>query len=220
MPLRVFLEVRSARKAARGGGNNAADAGNILHDVLDKFVKRTSASLSTAKPDRLPSNALRETMSDKRYRGAFADVRMQGLRRQLHSESVRMCSVVRKQMASSLFVNKETEMSFGGEGAYPAVEVDYGDGKIYLNGKVDRLDEWHGRFVVIDYKSGKEASQYNEQQLYQGWQLQLPVYVKAVEQAFPGTSRWASTISICTTPLPKRKRPTATTAGRWTTLPS
>lgn len=166
---------------------NAADAGNILHDVLDKFVKKTSASLSDSQARQIAEQCFEETMSDKRYRGAFADVRMQGLRRQLHSESVRMCSVVRKQMASSLFVNKETEMSFGGEGAYPAVEVDYGDGKIYLNGKVDRLDEWQGRFVVIDYKSGKEASQYNEQQLYQGWQLQLPVYVKAVEQAFPGT---------------------------------
>ena len=75
-------------------------------------------------------------------------------------------------------------MAFGGEGQAPAVEVDFDGGKFKLVGKIDRVDVNGGRFIVIDYKSGASAAHFTEKDLYIGHKMQLPVYVKAVEDSF------------------------------------
>lgn len=77
-----------------------------------------------------------------------------------------------------------TELAFGTKEDLPPVEVDYGDGKFLLIGKIDRVDVDDGKFIVIDYKSGATAASYTEKDLYLGHKLQLLVYVKAVQTVY------------------------------------
>ena len=46
------------------------------------------------------------------------------------------------------------------------------------------MDVNGGRFIVIDYKSGASAAHFSEKDLYVGHKMQLPVYVKAVQDNY------------------------------------
>jgi ATP-dependent helicase/nuclease subunit B len=80
------------------------------------------------------------------------------------------------------------EAAFGPPNApWPAWRIDIGDTRaLLLRGRVDRVDVWRDRatgaalFVVVDYKSSSRKP--DRLKLYHGVQLQLPVYVAALEQ--------------------------------------
>ena len=52
-------------------------------------------------------------------------------------------------------------------------------GKVRLRGKVDRIDVGEDFFTIIDYKTGAAIASMRE--IREGWSLQLPVYLYAVE---------------------------------------
>lgn len=164
----------------------AADLGNILHDVLEYFVREMDAAESDEMTVKNAKKLFSNAISSDYYKGMSTDSRLRGTLLMLEREAVRMCLEVKKQLASTKFVNRATELEFGGSSALPPVEVDYGGGKFLLIGKIDRVDVDGKNFIVIDYKSGADAAHYKEEYLYVGHKLQLLVYVKAVQEAFEG----------------------------------
>lgn len=212
-PYKFYFEYGLRVKPREVAELKAADLGNILHDVLEHYVRDMDVTETDAQTTKSAEECFQAAISDDYYKGMRNDVRLLGTLEQLKAESVRMCLVVKKQFAYSQFSKFKTELSFGGEdGEVPPVEVDYGDGKFLLIGKIDRLDVlWENgqppqncdlpseqssqqqnaatenranKFIVIDYKSGETAAAFSEKDLYIGHKLQLLVYVKAAQNHF------------------------------------
>ncbi|MCM1360219.1 MAG: PD-(D/E)XK nuclease family protein, partial [Corallococcus sp.] len=161
-----------------------ADLGNILHAVLEIYVRDMSADETDEQTAEKAAKCFEYALADDFYKGLRADPQMAGTLDQLLAESLRMCDVVKRQLSSSEFANFATELAFGGSSGEKPVEVEFDGGKFLLVGKIDRVDVRGDRFIVIDYKSGANAAKYTEKDLYVGHKLQLPVYVKAITDLF------------------------------------
>jgi len=87
------------------------------------------------------------------------------------------------------FVPAFYEVSFGERGLLPPIEIELEQGeKVYLEGRIDRIDVWEdSEFAyvkVIDYKSGFKNIDLSD--IYNGFSLQLIIYLCSVLQAMPG----------------------------------
>ncbi len=180
-PYRFYIQYGLNVKPRTVAELQSSDLGNVLHAVLETYVRDMDVEETDEITEQKAKEKFELAMSDDFYRGLKNDVKMAGILSQLCSESIRMCKVVKQQFRDSDFVNYATELSFGGDGGLPPVVVDFEGGSFKLVGKIDRVDVCGDRFVVVDYKSGAAASEYGEKELYIGHKMQLPVYVKAVE---------------------------------------
>lgn len=163
----------------------SSDLGNILHAVLETYVRDLDVNESDDETKVKAKQCFEYALADDFYKGLRADPQMQGALNQLETECLRLCQIIKAQLATSDFSNLATEMSFGAGDEFPPVEVTFDGGKFSLVGKIDRVDVNGGRFIVIDYKSGQSASKYTEKDLYIGQKMQLLVYMKAVLNNYP-----------------------------------
>ena len=161
----------------------SSDSGTILHDVLEHYVKQIDVDETDEVTKQKANVHFDNALSNDVYRALKNDPRMRGRLDQLRDEAVTMCNVIKKQFAKSKFRNIQTELSFDGKNA-PMVQVDYGQGVFNLNGKIDRIDAFGEHMIIIDYKSGETAADYNEKGLYHGAKLQLLVYLRAAQDSY------------------------------------
>ncbi len=159
------------------------DLGTILHDVMEHYVAQVDVTETDEQTKQKAVECFDKALSSDFYRALKNDPQMQGILSQLQAEAIRMCKVVKKQLSNSKFTNIKTELSFDGENA-PMVQVDYGEGKFNLNGKIDRIDGYNGHLIIIDYKSGATAAHYTETSLYDGQKMQLLVYLRAAQDFY------------------------------------
>lgn len=184
-PYRFYIQYGLNVKPRSVAELKTADLGNILHAVLETYVRDMDLNESDEVTVTKANKCFEDALADDFYRGLRNDPQMEGAIEQLQTESVRMCKVVKQQLASSEFKNLATELAFGSGEQCPAVEVGFDGGKFSLVGKIDRVDVYGNRFIVIDYKSGAGAVHYGEKDLYLGHKMQLLVYVKAVTNTYP-----------------------------------
>lgn len=163
----------------------SSDLGNILHAVLETYVRDMDVNETADETKVKAKQKFEEALADDFYKGLRADPKMRGTIGQLETECLRLCQVVKEQLATSDFYNLATEMAFGAGDEFPPVDVSFDGGKFHLVGKIDRVDTDGKRFIVIDYKSGAAAANYTEKDLYVGHKMQLLVYVKAVLNNYP-----------------------------------
>ena len=180
-PYRFYIHYGLNVKPRTVSQLQSSDLGNVLHAVLETYVRDMDVNESDEVTEQKARDKFQLALNDDFYRGLKNDVKMAGILSQLQAESIRMCKVVKQQLKDSDFTNYATELSFGGDSQVPPVVVSFDGGQFNLVGKIDRVDVCDGRFVVIDYKSGAKAATYSEKDLYVGHKLQLPVYVRAVQ---------------------------------------
>ncbi len=183
-PYRFYIQYGLNVKPRDVAELKTADLGNILHSVLETYVRETDVRETNEITCEKAKKCFENALADDFYKGLRADPQMQGAITQLQTESIRLCQVVKEQLSSSAFDNLATELSFG-DGDLPPVQVKFKDGQFNLVGKIDRVDVCGNRFIVIDYKSGAGAAHYGEKDLYLGHKMQLLVYVKAVKNLYP-----------------------------------
>ena len=182
----------------------SSDLGTILHYVLEKYVRNIDL---TEDDDATTQNAnkwFEKILAKDFYKGMRSDPQMEGVLSQLKEEAAHMCVETKIQLRDSDFKTYATELQFGSASEpdedydedevkkadpLPAVVVEFDGGSFSLKGVVDRVDvlksadkDKPNYFIVLDYKSGANASKYSEKYLYIGQKLQLLVYVKAVEE--------------------------------------
>jgi len=180
-PYRFYLQYGLGVKPREVADLNTADLGNILHAVLELYVRDMRFDETDEQTRTNAEKCFEQALADDYYRGMRNNPQLAAALEQLKTESLRMCKEVKAQLSASDFVNLETELAFGSKEKLPPVEVDYGNGKFLLIGKIDRVDVKDGKFIVIDYKSGAAAAHFSEKELYVGHKLQLLVYLKAVQ---------------------------------------
>ncbi len=181
-PYRFFVQYGLNVKPRVVAELKTADLGNILHAVLENYVKVMDVNETDEQTKQKALEMYETVLADDFYRAIRRDPQMFDAIEMLRNESVHLCAVVKGQLKNSDFVNYACELTFADSdnAEVPAVRVDFDGGRFNLVGKIDRVDKCGDDFVVIDYKSGAEAAKYTEKDLYVGHKMQLLVYMKAV----------------------------------------
>jgi ATP-dependent helicase/DNAse subunit B len=80
------------------------------------------------------------------------------------------------------------EHQFGGQSPVPPLELDADGETVRLQGRIDRVDAAPGRLLVIDYKSGGDASRHRKllaPEAFGVTSFQVPLYLLAAGRALP-----------------------------------
>lgn len=81
-----------------------------------------------------------------------------------------------KQLTSSTLISASLEESFGKSGVFKPVEFEVDETKVYVEGKIDRLDILSGdRARVVDYKTGSDRL--DMWKMANGYKMQLMIYM-------------------------------------------
>lgn len=164
------------------------DTGNIMHEVVEKFSQMLlygDIDITNVKQEDIKE--LSDALCDKiiaEYKSSiyqrFSNSKY--LLNKLKKTSRNALWEIIKQMQRSDFAIKETETGFGKYGKHHPICIDTASGKVYLEGKVDRVDiceMQEEKFVkIIDYKTGNTDFDFTK--LYYGLSLQLPIYISAL----------------------------------------
>lgn len=90
--------------------------------------------------------------------------------------------VLAKQFSDPGLLGACFEEKFGRGGVFPPIECEIGESKVYIEGKIDRVDLLRGDGIrVIDYKTGHDV--FDKEQMRSGYKMQLMVYMKGALEA-------------------------------------
>ena len=92
-----------------------------------------------------------------------------------------------EEMRSSQFVPLAFEMDFSPRGPLPAYEISTENGRVILQGKIDRVDGWENDgslyLRIIDYKTGRRTFRLSD--VLYGRNLQMLIYLFALKEYGP-----------------------------------
>lgn len=160
--------------------------GNLIHDVLEKLLKKfpkeefvaLSPEQTRAEIIELSENYIKENMDGR-------EDKSETLNREFDNAEKILCDIVprmQKEFSESSFVFSDMELSIGDretDGAKPYEIPLKGGGKIKIIGKVDRADTFtngDGTYVrIVDYKSG--SKEFAPRDMINGLNLQMPMYL-------------------------------------------
>ena len=163
---------------------NPMQRGNLLHIVLERFIKNHLGEQLTMlqweklweEVDRIFSQVCREmTDSGVIYAGDFWEHDKEIQRASLHNWLRSEISYSEK----GSFRPEAVEQDFGRNGI-EGMQMQAGPHRIYLNGKIDRIDKTGNGYYITDYKSGNAPGKMD----FLDTDLQLPLYLLATAELF------------------------------------
>jgi RecB family exonuclease len=173
------------------------EKGSLVHEVLDRFLAEV-----LARPDGPPAPGTPWSQADRVRLREIADAccddyearGVTGRRIFWQRDRARILDDLDRFLArddalrdTEQATTIATELRFGLPGAaQPAVPIALSDGRVvHVRGAADRVDRTaDGRFLVIDYKTGKAYKSNDSDPVVAGRRLQLPVYAHAARAAF------------------------------------
>lgn len=167
-----------------------ADAGSVLHESLWAFsqeLRKRGLTWRTFGQDEgrsMASEAVRLTAETYGGRILHADAAGEYRIRRMQRILARTVDTLKAQIEAGDFDPEGYELTFGtgDPDTPPGLVLDLGNGRMYLNGRIDRLDlarKDSGIYVkIIDYKSG--TKDLSPVKMLDGRQLQLMVYMEEV----------------------------------------
>ena len=161
------------------GEMGANETGNILHALMEIFVKKIAGVKDKETSDNLVEELLLEILAKEEYSKYLNNPMYAYIFNQLKKEGKRVCYEIFSSLQNSSFVPSLQEASFGFEkkGSYPPILLKTKQGEYKIRGKVDRLDKFGNNIRIIDYKTGEIKS--SDEKFYVGKQLQLYLYMNA-----------------------------------------
>lgn len=164
------------------------DVGTFVHEVLERYFKKTKGKLRTLSREEIEvkaDEAVREVFDKEELAYLRNDPSVKFLLARLRKESKRTALDLTDNILKGSFEPTYFELSFGSRpGQTNSVCLDTPYGKISFHGKIDRIDVANvgGEKVAIaiDYKTGSvEADLHN---VYYGTKLQLYLYLIAIRE--------------------------------------
>ncbi len=178
-PYQYFFAYRARLQKRREAGMESTDSGTLIHAVAEKLFRLIAADKIS--PDNIESKtreifarAVDETPAIAVMKDDPATARKLA---RLADESVRTARALYTIYLRSEYKPRYIEAAIGGE--IPAPEMRADGTVVRLAGRVDRVDEKDGRFVVVDYKTYKNAS-LAASDIFLGKRIQLYLYADAV----------------------------------------
>lgn len=168
------------------------ETGIFFHETLDLIInefitlKKDLADISASEVLKITEKITQELIQSRRYRLAQSSNRMNFIYHQLIKTVAQSITSIVKQAQHTKFRPNRTELLFGRLGDMQGVQgLTFpleNDGKLYLRGKIDRIDTitidnqlYAG---VVDYKSSETT--FNFQKIYYGLMLQMLTYLDTV----------------------------------------
>lgn len=189
---RHFMEYGIRPEKIREFEEDAGSAGTYVHDLMDDFAQELAErKLSWAEIDDALLQEVVDSAAQKRMeehnRGIFREKRFAFGEKRLREEAALAARAVRSQLEGSGVRVAASEAGFGGD--IFSLPTPYG--RLTLRGRIDRVDEaasdGQAYVRVVDYKTG--AKKFSLTDVYYGLNLQLIVYLMAVENYYRAHGR-------------------------------
>lgn len=168
------------------------DFGSILHGALDRLTKDLQEDPDRilqhedqimAQMDAYVQEVAEETVSLKRREDPQNKAVLVNIRREARKAGRHILG----QLRDMAFRPIAQEVDFGQGKALPPLVLAPSQGRVNLEGRIDRLDGWHGQggfyLSVIDYKTGFQ--EFDVTRTMDGLDTQLLLYLKAALGADP-----------------------------------
>lgn len=153
--------------------------GTIVHYVLERFISEYKDSIKDFEESKL--NELTDFYIDEYLKmiSGFATIKNAKHEFIITKISRSLKDVVKHlalEFAQSDFKPIACELKIGYDGI--PLEFDYDNGKILINGSIDRVDEYNGYIRVVDYKTG--SKKFKLPDVLFGLNLQMLLYLYAI----------------------------------------
>lgn len=156
------------------------ETGTFIHSVLERFFDENKDRLLSIDFDYakiLAYEIADEILSeDDRLKGLLSASERKI--NNLKSDAAIITANLNELSKQGKFIPFKTEVQFGfgnSDRSYPPIELASG---VKVRGKIDRIDKYENNIIVIDYKTGKTASDLKD--IFYGKKIQLYVYLYAL----------------------------------------
>lgn len=175
-PYKFFAKYGLKLKESKNAKLNFPDIGTIIHRFAELFGEKITEYL------KLNSGELKVEVQ-KIIETVFEEANINGRKNKalitiLKSECERLAGYLLYEQANSGFKIKKSEYAFSDENAI--VLNPSGKKQIFVQGKIDRIDEFGDYIRIIDYKTGEISSDLKS--IYYGKKIQLPMYLSAAQK--------------------------------------
>lgn len=154
--------------------------GTIVHYVLEKIIttyKEKIAELSRDELDVLCDKYINEYLDSVIGYRTVQSARHEFLISKISRSLKEVVSHLSLEFAQSSFKPTHCELKIGGKEGIP-LEFGYDEGKIIINGSIDRVDQFGGYIRVVDYKTGTKSFKLPD--VLFGLNLQMLIYLYAL----------------------------------------
>ncbi len=154
--------------------------GTIVHFVLQQLItdyKDSIGNLTTDELDSLTEQYINTYLDRVAGYRSIENARLKFLVSRLTRSLKEVVRHIAAELSQSEFKPYACELSIGKNSEIPLI-FPYGDGNIYINGSIDRVDEYNGFVRIIDYKTGSKSFKLPD--IVFGLNLQMLIYLYAV----------------------------------------
>ncbi len=167
---------------------NTPDLGILFHSVIENFSKTLQNNgiswdnVTQSDIAKIVDESVKDGLSSFNNNIFTSSYTMKYLMSRFGRVSARAVNTLVNHVKKGSFAPYAFEVNFGHGGLAPIV-IDLGGGRrMFLTGKIDRVDimesDGHMYVKIIDYKSGSKS--FSLQDIYYGLQLQLMIYIDAI----------------------------------------
>lgn len=173
-PYKHFLQYGIGLKEREIFDIKPLDIGNVMHKVVEIFVKKLIAFKMRVSKDNF-EEFVEDIFENVCSFDEFKKLNSKDyifIKKSLFQESVRLCNAIYYSLKNSAFKpesSNDVEKSFS-----------YAINSVNIDGKIDRIDSYENMFRLIDYKTGK--SDFSFKEIYYGNKLQLMLYALAISE--------------------------------------
>lgn len=180
-PYKAFAQNVLKLKESATGDTKVYEIGNVLHNVMEKFINNFSTVNDEKGAKVLTDRLFDEEIKMPLYARYLNKSQYKSIFVLLKEEAIKECTRIYNDVNNSAFKPIGAEIEFnesGKNGLYP-LYLKTPLGNVALRGKIDRADEYFdGKdhyFRIIDYKSGQASNE--DSDFYAGKKVQLYLYM-------------------------------------------
>lgn len=158
---------------------NNLDMGNITHEIAEEYINNL-ANGNSYDIDLEMDKIIKKNVDSYKLENQKNNFFIGKLKKSIKTSLNYMKNHFEYGMPNKIF----TEIKYGENSIFPAIEVEYKGEKIKIEGKIDRVDQFSildkEYFRVIDYKTGKK--EFDLKKVEKGIDIQLIIYLYSATQ--------------------------------------
>lgn len=183
-PYMHFMDYGLNLKDRKEADFTGMDIGVIIHSVLENFFKdREKYDLTDTEIETIVNKIIDEILSSDQRIQAITEKSSVAILNRIRKECVVVCKYLVDRLKYTKFRPYKFEYAFGSNGVNP-IEINAKDKTIKFIGKIDRIDKYEDRVIIIDYKTGHvDVSGFES--VYLGKKIQLFTYLAALIKQNP-----------------------------------
>ncbi len=156
--------------------------GTIVHYVLERFItdyKEDIINIENEELDRLTDTYINEYLDLISGYMSVKNSRHEFIISKISRSLKEVVKHLAKEFSQTDFKPVDCELKIGKDGI--PLEFNYENGKVFINGSIDRVDKYNGYVRVIDYKTGSKKFKLPDTLF--GLNLQMLLYLYAVTKS-------------------------------------